>query len=213
MRYRHCAIVLLLAFCAVTVQAQSGRHQTKPAPAAPVPSPTPDPTPTPQKETKKDELFFVIGVDRNSSSAFSTLPFSYYDAVVQGCASRLKAGSSADVDVADHDVNRSEAIKRAKAETKSYVVWLNLTSDAMARSADDLVLEYIVYAPETAKVLTNGRSYLNGQRAGPITIDPNKRGTTSGMYREELLKRAGEDAGDRILKALHLDVQVQHYSS
>ena len=210
MSYRSFAIVLLLALCAVSVQAQSGRHQTKPAPAAPIPTPTPEPTPAPKNETKKDELLFVIGVDRNSNSAFSTLPFSYYDAVVQGCASRLRAGSSADVDVSDHDITRGEAIKRAKAETKSYVVWLNLTFDAMARSADDLVLEYIVYAPETAKVLTNGRSYLNGQRAGPITVDPNRRGTTSGMYREELLKRAGEDAGDRILKALHLDVQIQH---
>jgi hypothetical protein len=212
MRYQSFAIVLLLALCAVSVQAQSGRHQTKPAPAAPVPTPTPEPTPTPQKETKKSDLLFFIGVDRNSS--YSTLPFSYYDAALQGCASRLRAGSSADVDVSDRDVNRGDAIKRAKAETKSsYVVWLNLTFDAMARSADDLVLEYIVYAPETAKVVANGRSYLTGQRAGPITVDPNARRSTGGMYREELLKRAGEDAGDRILKALHLDVQIQHYSS
>jgi hypothetical protein len=106
-------------------------------------------------------------------------------------------------------VNRGEAIKKAKAETKSYVVWLNLTVDTMARSYDDLVLEYIVYAPETAKVVTNGRSYLTGRRAGSVVVDPNPR-RTSGLYREELLKRAGEEVGDRIIKSLHLDVQVPH---
>jgi hypothetical protein len=115
------------------------------------------------------------------------------------------------VDVSDRDVNRGEAIKKAKSETKAYTVWLNLQLDSMAQSYDDLVLEYIVYAPETAKVVTNGRSYLRGRRAGPIVVDPTGgRGTTSGLYREELLKRTGEEAGDRILKALHIDVQIQH---
>lgn len=207
MRYRSFATILLLALCAVSVQAQSGRRQVKPAPSAPIPSSTPEPTPTP-KTAKKNELLFFIGADRSSS--YSTLPFSYYDAVLHGCASRLSAGSSADVDVSDHSVNRAEAIKKAKGETKSYVVWLNLTLDTMARSYDDLVVEFIVYAPETAKVVTNGRSYLKGQRAGPIVVDPTGGRSTGGLYREELLKRAGEDTGDRILKALHLDVQVQH---
>src|SRR6185436_19412206 len=104
----------------------------------------------------KNELLFSLGADRDSS--YASLPFSYYDAVLQGCASRLRAGSSASVEISDRDVNRGEAIKKAKSETKAYVVWLNLTLDSMARSYDDLVLEYIVYAPETAKILTNGRS-------------------------------------------------------
>jgi len=207
MRYQRCAIVLLLALCALSVQAQSGRRQVKPPPAAPVPTPTPEATPAPKKEAKKDELVFFVGVDQNSS--YQSLPLGYYDAVLQGCASRLRAGSSASVEVSDKDVNRSDAIKKAKAETKAYVVWLNLTLDSMARSYDDLVLEFIVYAPETAKIVTSGHSYLRGQRSGPITVDPNAGRTVNGMYRQELLKRAGEDAGDRIIKALHLDVQIQ----
>ncbi|HEX3253266.1 MAG TPA: hypothetical protein VHS05_27745 [Pyrinomonadaceae bacterium] len=180
----------------------------KPPPAAPIPTPTPEPTPTPKKQTKDTELFFFVGADRDSS--YSSLPLGYYDAVLQGCASRLRAGSSASVEVSEHDVNRGEAIKKAKSETKAYTVWLNLTFDAMARSYDDLVLEYIVYAPETAKMVTNGHSYLRGRRAGPIVVDPTGGRGSSGLYREELLKRAGEEAGDRIIKALHLDVQIQH---
>ena len=200
------APLLLLAFCALSVQAQSGRRQVKPPPVAPVPTPTPEATPVPKKEVKNDLVFFV-GADRDSS--YASLPFTYYDAVLRGCASRLRAGSSADVEVSDHDVNRGEAIKKAKSETNAYVVWLNLTIDSMARSYDDLVLEFIVYAPETAKIVTNGRSYLTGRRAGPVVVDPTSR-RNSGLYREELLKRAGEEAGDRIIKALHLDVQIPH---
>jgi len=207
MKPQRCATLLLLVCCALSAQAQSGRRQVKPPPVAPVPTPTPEATPTPKKEAKKDELLFFVGADQNSS--YQSLPLGYYDAVLQGCASRLRAGSSAAVEVSERDVNRGEAIKKAKAETKAYVVWLNLTFDAMARSYDDLVLEFIVYAPETAKVLTNGRSYLRGQRAGPITVDPNAR-RTSGLYRQELLKRAGEDAGDRIVRALHLAVPIQN---
>ncbi len=208
MRYQRCATLLLLVLCALAVQAQSGRRQVKPPPVAPVPAPTPEATPTPKKQTKDNELVFFVGADRDSS--YASLPLGYYDAVLQGCASRLRAGSSAAVEVSEQDVNRGEAIKKAKSETKAYTAWLNLSFDAMARSYDDLVLEFIVYAPETAKVVTSGRSYLTGRRAGPIVVDPTARRTTGGLYRQELLKRAGEEAGDRILKALHLDVQIQH---
>jgi len=203
---RRFAPLLLLAFCALSVQAQSGRRQVKLPPAAPVPTPTPEATPVPKKEVK-NELVFFVGADRDSS--YAQLPLGYYDAVLQGCASRLRVGSSADVEVSDHDVNRGEAIKKAKSETKAYVVWLNLSVDSMARSYDDLTLEFIVYTPGTAKIVTNGRTYLTGRRAGPVVVDPNPR-RTSGLYREELLKQAGEEAGDRIIKALHIDVQIPH---
>ncbi|HET7285827.1 MAG TPA: hypothetical protein VFI71_00105, partial [Pyrinomonadaceae bacterium] len=120
---RRFAPLLLLAFCALSVQAQSGRRQVKPPPAAPVPTPIPEATPVPKKEVK-NELVFFVGADQNST--YSPLPLGYYDAMLQGCASRLRAGSSADVEVSDRDVNRGEAIKKAKSETKAYVVWLNL---------------------------------------------------------------------------------------
>jgi len=204
---RQLGFIAVLLLCALTVQAQSGRRQVKPPPAAPVPTPTPEATPIPKNQVK-NELLFSLGADRDSY--YASLPFSYYDAVLQGCASRLRAGSSADVDVSDHDVNRGEAIKKAKAETKAYVVWLNLTVDTMGRSYNDLVLEYIVYAPQTAKVVTNGRAYPRGRRAGPITVDPNGGRTASGLYYQELLKRTGEEVGDRIIKSLHLAVQIPH---
>lgn len=205
MKYQRLTLALLVVACALTVQAQSGRRQVKPPPAAPVPTPTPEPTPAPKETEKAPELLFFLGANRHFSNA--NLPYSYYDAALLGCADRLRTGSSAGVDVTDKDLSRGEAIKRAKSEgERSYVVHLTLDFDAMARSYDDLVLEYVVFAPGTAKVVTNGRAYMNGRRAGPVVVGPGTRG--GALYREELLRRTGEDAAERIIKALHLSVQV-----
>jgi hypothetical protein len=205
MRYRPFATMLVLALAVWSVQAQSGRRHAKPAPAAEAPTPAPEPTPAPKK-AEKESLLFYIGADRNDS--FSMLPYTYHDAVVRGCAGSLRGGSSAGVDVTDRSFSRGEAIKKAKAESKSYVVLLTLKLDNMARSYDEMILEYVVFAPNTAKIVTQGRSYMRGNRAGPIIAGPTSRGSTSELYREQLLQRAGEDAGSRILKALHLDVNI-----
>jgi hypothetical protein len=206
MSYRPFAATLILVLCALSAQAQSGRRQVKPPPSAPVPTPTPEPTPVPKKVDKESELLFFVGADRHDS--YSTLPFSFYDAALRGCADRLRAGTSASVEVSERSVSRGEAIKKAKSDTGSYVVYLSLTFDSMARTYDDLVLEYVVFAPGTAKVVTNGRSYMNGQRAGPVVIGPPRGSGTGGLYQEQRIQLAGEDAGNRILKALHLKMEI-----
>lgn len=203
MRYRHFAATLIIALCALSVQAQSGRRRTTPPPAAPVPTPTPEPTPTPKKSDNENELLFILGVDRYNSNA--NLPFSYYDAVMRGCAERLRAGSSAAVDMANRDFTRGDAIKKAKAETKGFVIYMTLNYDTTGRRADEVLLEYIVFAPVTAKIVTSGRSYMTGKRAGPVVVQPPR--TRDGViYPEETLRRMGEEAGERILKAMHLNV-------
>ena len=205
MSYRPFTATLILVLCALSAQAQSGRRQVKPPPAAPVPTPTPEPTPIPKKAEKESELLFFVGADRNNT--YANIPLSYHDAAMRGCIDRLRAGSSADVDFTDRSLSRGEAIKRAKSETGSYVVYLTLTFDTLARSYDDLILEFVVFTPGTAKIAVNGRSYLTGQRAGPVVVGPPRGTTTGGLYVEQRLKQAGEDAGNRILKALHLDIE------
>jgi hypothetical protein len=152
MKYRPFAILLVLTLCVWSAQAQSGRRHAKPAPATPVPTPTPEPTPTPKKVDKESQLLFYVGADRNDT--YSTFPFTYYDAVLRGCADRLRAGSSAGVDITDRSLSRGEAIKKAKSDSGSYVVLLTLKLDTMARSYNDVILEFVVFAPETAKVMT-----------------------------------------------------------
>lgn len=198
--------VLLLAACAPLAHGQSGRRQPKAPPAAPVPTPTPEPTPEP-KAQKESELGFIVATDRFGT--MDSYPLSYYDAALRGCADRLRSGSSAEVSVAQNNMNRGEAIKKAKAETKTYVVLMRLVLDEMyARSYDDLEIDFVVFAPQTAKVVTSGRAYLNVNRKGPIVVAPTSRGSSGALYREELIRRAGENAGDRILKALNLNVPV-----
>lgn len=194
----------LIAVCVIAAPAQSGRKQPKAPPAAPVPTPTPEPTPEPKTQEKKSELGFIVASERNSG--IENYPFSYYDAVMAGCAGRLRSASSATVDVAQADMGRGDAIKKAKAETTTYVVLVKLKLDQMtARSYDDLEVEFTLFAPQTGKVVTFGTAYQNVNQAGPITTGPRSRGASGPMYREQFLKRAGEDVAARILKALHLD--------
>ena len=206
MKCRPFATMLVIALSVWSVQAQSGRKHVKPPPAAAVPTPTPEPTPPPKKVDKEPELLFYVGADRHDS--YSMLPYSYYDAAVRGCVERLRSGSSADVDASNQSFSRGEAINKAKAESRSYVVLLNLKFDTMARSNEELILEYVVFAPVTAKIVTSGNSYTRGNRAGPLIVGPSTRGSTSEVYRERLITMAGEDAGNRILKALHLNVEI-----
>jgi len=202
-------ICLGLLFCALSVHAQSGRRQQRVEPAAPIPTPTPEPTPKPKTEEKEPDAVFVVGADRSGS--FSSYPYSFYDAAVIGCAEVLSKGSSAKVDPTTNSVNRSDAIKRAKQDTKTYVVYLQLSSQMTTGQVntnyDQIEIEYTVFAPGTGKIATSGRAYQNANRAGPVVIGPQTgTGVPGGLYREQLIKRAGEQAGERILRALHLDI-------
>lgn len=192
--------LLILALCASSVQAQSGRRQTKPPPAAPIPTPTPEPTPIPKKDETDPELGFLVASDIHT--AHGSIPLSYHSAAQRGCADRLRSKSSAVVDAPQRDMNRGEAIEKAKSSTNTYVVLLTLVYDMMARTYDDIQLDFLVLAPGTAKVVLTGRSYLNSLRKGPIVVGPGR--STSGLYREAWFEQAGEDAADRILKKLNL---------
>lgn len=195
----------MIAVCAIAVQAQSGRRQPKPPPAAPVQEPTPEPSPTPRPQQKESDIGFILGAD--SLTAFNSFPLGYYDLVLQSCADRLHSNSSAHVTVAREAMSRGEAIKKAKAETKTYVVNLKFVLDEMAQSLDHMELQFTVFAPETGKVVTFFSGYLGTKGKGPVIVGP--RGSNgSSMYLEQLLRRAGEDAADRILEKLNLNVPV-----
>jgi len=187
--------------CVLPINAQSGRRQPKTVSAAPVPTPSPEPTPTP-KEKPKSDLSILVGLDR--SDTFSYYPSTYYSVVLDACSRRLSRGSDASVNTSDH-LTRGEAIKKAKSDKTTYVVLLRLVTTFIDRSQrsndDEIELEYVVFSPLTAKIATSGRTYQNA-RTGPVIVRPP--GSSSILYREQLLKRAAENAADRILSALHL---------
>lgn len=199
------SVVLLIALCCLPAFAQSGRRQNKPPSSAPVPTPTPEATPTPAPPKDEQELMFVVLMG-DRGNAFASYPVTYLEAATIGCADRIRERTSASVDVSRNETSRGEAIAKAKAIQRSFVVLISLVENRMSGSAQypELEVDYVVFAPETAKVLASGRTYEYSTRKGPLSI-PRSRGTTLPMYREQMLERAGQDAADRILKALHLD--------
>ncbi|HEY6804867.1 MAG TPA: hypothetical protein VI306_14935 [Pyrinomonadaceae bacterium] len=201
-------LCLLVLICGFDLQAQSGRRQPRTEPAAPIPTPTPEPTPTPSSPKKDSDTLLLVGID--NSGAFNQFPLTFYAAAVDGCTEELKRNAIVDVDSATKEMTRSDAINRAKTDPKTYVIYLQLKNQLRPEaqgtdSSEEIELEYTVFAPLTAKILANGTAYQNGRRAGPVVVSPPGTSTTSSiMYREALLKRAGAEAADRILKSLHL---------
>ena len=198
------SLTLLVAFCSLIVNAQSGRRQTKPPAVAPVPTPTPEPSPSPTpKRSESDVNFLVSTGDRG---AFISAPITFHDAATYGCAEQLRKRTSLPVDVSQRETSRGEAIAKAKAGKTTYVVLVSLIEDRMSASSSGYVefeVDYVVFAPGTAKVVASGRTYENSARKGPISVG-RPRGSTMPSYREASLRRAGEDAADRILKSLNL---------
>lgn len=199
-RYSFTVVLIIFALCALSIHAQSGRRQTKAPPAAPIPSPTPEPSPSP-KNDKMPELIFLVGADRNTGPM--SIPLAFHSSAQRACADRLKSRSSAEVDIAQRDIGRGEAIEKAKSSPTTYVVLLTLTMDEMSSSYDDLELQFVVFMPGTAKILISGRSYVGANRAGPVVVGPTTR-VPANVFREQWVRLAGEDAADRILKKMKL---------
>lgn len=198
------SVALLVAFCCLTANAQSGRRQAKPPPSAPIPTPTPEPRPTPTPKRSDSDINFLVATgDRGT---FINAPFTFYEAARNGCANRLRDKTSLAVDIAQREMTRGEAIKKAKDGKTTYVVLISLVEDRMSASSDgryEFEVDYVVFAPGTAKVMASGRTYENSARKGPISVG-RPPGSSLPSWRESLLRRAGEDAADRILKSLHL---------
>lgn len=198
------AVIAFVSLCFSSALAQSGRRAPKSS--LPAPTPTPQATPAEKKPVAETEaaLSFVVGIDRVAN--FSTIPMYFYDSVLRACAERLEDSSSVKVNVENREMNRPEAVKRAKAETESHIVWLQLRyQSGSGQSEEDLrevYIDYWVFAPTTAKMVTNGRSYQQVYSGGGVIMTPNPGGRVSLPYTEKLLKQAARDAADKILSAM-----------
>lgn len=200
---KYSATFALLLFCVSLVAAQSGRRVPNSKPAAPVPTPEPTPTPKPPEE-KKPSFTMIVGIDRGFG--YESFSLNLYSTALHAVADRLDHSAAVKVEAAQRDMNRGDAIKKAKSEKTAHVVWLQLKTDRLGADAssqtNELILEYVVFAPQTAKIVTSGRTY-QGQTSRGVIISPPTR-TSSIFYAEYLVKLAGEAAAERILDALHL---------
>jgi hypothetical protein len=186
--------------CAATAAAQSGRR----AKSAPAPAVVPTPEPTPASvvlEQPKAVLQFVIGIDRYDS--FSSISIASYNAALRSCADRLDEPISVSVERVERSLSRGEATNRAKAEKKSYVVWLHIREDDMSSSPtgtnNNVYIEYLVLAPVTAKVVSSGSAYP--RRRG---ILPGSR--TSSIYGDREIIEAARAVASKILGAMNMHI-------
>ncbi len=192
--------VLILGFgCVSTNLAQSGRRGRKVDPV-PVSTPEPEPSPTPDApaEKPKPRFTFLVGVDRYD--AFSNLPNYYYEGVLRSLVARLDDSAVVQVGATQINMSRSDAVQKAKAERDAYVIWLQLELDAMSSNTQnggtpDVIIEYAVLAPVTAKQVTSGRTYTQAQRNRGGILNP--RG--SSVYGDRYLNQAAQEAADKIL--------------
>lgn len=190
------ALAMLLIISA-GLAAQSGRRTPK-TKSAPVPVPTPEPEvavaqPTP---TPKPVLTLLVGLERFHG-------FYYYD-ILDACTNRLKENRAVKViPVETVDMTWGEAVRRAKKETEAHVVRLFLATAPMSRDIELNVdaVEYWVFAPTTAKVVTSGRVYGAAFRRGSVIFDPDPK-RTSGIHGDYRLRQAAREAAERILSAM-----------
>jgi hypothetical protein len=142
-----------------------------------------------------------VGTDASSGLVY--IPSYLYAVVLDGCVGRLRESKSLNVS-GTGPLPRSDAIKRAKSEKQTYVLWLELRGDNDGFSGnvapEELAIRYYLYAPETAKVLNQGDVY-QGRRTGPITRGPT---SNNRIYLEARLKDSAREVADRVLKALQL---------
>lgn len=191
-------LLCILALCSVG-WAQSGRRSPKPiSPPTPTPSPA-EPPSTPQEKPAQKQQTLIAGMSDELSSVY--IPGYMLDAVWRGFIERFKAYSSIMLST-EKRMSRKQATDRAKKQTESFVVLLQLgAEDLNARmsgtSVDDLVVSYLIFTPGTAKVKDQGRVYLRSYRGVLGTRVPTGRESTQ-------LYEAGREAAGRVLSDLDI---------
>jgi len=168
------------------------------------PVPEPEPTPTPAKQSSQPTLKFILGLDQVDS--FSNVSLNAVSGVKRSCAQRLGEPEWIKVDATQRTMTRSDAIKLAKAEKDSYVVWVQIREDTMggrqSGTANSFYIEYTVFAPVTGKVHTSGSTYPRSRNRNVI-LDRR----TSNIEGDYYLNQAARDAADRILAKFSVRVR------
>ena len=165
-----------------------------------------------KKPEKPPRLQLLVGIDNRDP--MSNIPYYVTDTVIDNCVRRL--GDAADVIVtsAGRGMNRSDAIKAAKAETVRYVVWLQIGSELAdagkqqsKNSVDELYVSYTIFEPETAKFKQTGRSHHHIYQTGPVGVSRPTSSRTSPLYSEYALKQAAQETAERVLAAFDIKLR------
>ncbi|HWN09030.1 MAG TPA: hypothetical protein VNO50_07130 [Pyrinomonadaceae bacterium] len=191
------AFLVSLSYLSNTL-GQSGRRAPK-SKTVNAPIPEPDPTPSPARQTSQPTLKFILGMNHDS---FTSVSISGLSGIKRNIARRMGERTWVRVTMTPGPMARSEAIKLAKAEKESYVVWVQVREDAMSarqpNSVNTAFIEYVVFAPETAKVMTSGATYPGGRNM--VILERR----TPEIDGDRYLNQAARETADKILSKFNL---------
>jgi len=201
------AALFVVIVASAGTQAQSGRRAPKGTKTVPTVS-GPKEVEKPPVPVKDDRIPLALAIEE--LDPFSGIPYILAGTIRDTCAVRLTASAAVKVEIVGRGMNRSEAVKRAKAEKETYVVWLQIESDVFDRNRtgidppESLYLRYTVFSPVTGKTKTSGRTsqvYRGG--GGVLGRIPSSRG--SSIYSEYALKEAAREVAEQVLEAFSIN--------
>jgi len=204
---RTLAVIAIVLAGALVTYAQSGRRSTGETKTTTTTPSVAGPKTVEKKPEKPARLQLLVGIDNRDP--MSNIPYYVTDTVIDNCVRRLGDASEVIVTSAGGGFNRAEAIKRAKAETVRYVVWLQIGSELAdsgkqqsKNSVDELYVSYTIFEPGTAKYKQSGRSHHQIYQTGRGGVSaPTK---NSPMYSEYALRQAARETAERILAAFEI---------
>lgn len=201
-------LVGVILLSAAIGNAQSGRRAPKRTVTVPSVS---GPKTVEKKSVPEKDVRIPLLVAIEDHNPFSGIPYYLAGTIRDTCADRLRTSPDLKVGIAERGMNRTEAIKLAKAGKETYVVWLQIESDSYDSgqsgnaTPETLYIRYTIYTPVTAKIKASGRTYkqiYQTGKGGVLGRIPSSRGGS--IYSEYALKQAAQEAAEQILHAFSL---------
>lgn len=167
-----CCVLLLLFVTSGVSYAQAGRRVPPPKNDPPVPKAAEPPAIVKKEQPEAAKISLLVG---SYTPPMRQLPLGAEDLLQGAVVQRLRDSKSLQLGV-EESMTRGEANKRAKTETESYILWLELKNDRMdfdpvgSRNirTEDVYIQYVVLEPKTGKVREQGNVRLRPMSSGRI---------------------------------------------
>ncbi|HMV47467.1 MAG TPA: hypothetical protein PLD20_33990 [Blastocatellia bacterium] len=192
-----CGLVL-----AASALAQSGRKQkkaeTQPPPQGvnqPETRTVAEPEIAPEKPKEKEKGPAVMV---STSMPDLEIPSFYADTAREACANEFRRELKTIEVHQERNQHRSDAMKAAKDEDNTYVVWIELSYNRMGGGTmNGLDMRYTVFEPKTARIAGSGFGYPTQPMGMPVP--------PLGASRDQVyVDWAGRDIAQQVIKRLNL---------
>lgn len=185
-----------MLLCFAQVAAQSGR---RPKPNGSIQPPANGGQTTPPTAEASKITSIIIGgsdIDPDTKEVWSNQT----SIVADACTERLKERPGLGLEIVyGGKMTKAQAVERAKKEFNTYVLWFGYRSRLVGLNSIIDYIEYVVFNPQTASTLTEGRVYPGKPKTtadpGGIIRLPTREGRRPNS---RLLERGGREIADRV---------------